>query len=326
MSAEPIALEGVYLRSWLRPFAAWLDRDDVTEIMVNRPGELFVEVAGQPGMTRVAAPEIDDLLLERLASQIARMGAQAVNRQSPLLAATLPDGARVQMIGPPATRGHWAMAIRRHVVTDLPLEAYDQGPLLPPQARASPAEEEAQARARPVDFLRRAVLDRRTILISGGTSSGKTTFLNSLLRIVPETERIVLVEDTPEVAVGQPNLVGLVAVRGDQGEARIGVDDLLQAALRLRPDRVIVGEIRGGEATTFLRAINTGHPGSFTTIHANTPEGALEQLALMVMQSGLGLSRGETLAYAGSVIDIVVQLSRRGGQRGIADIRVLGRC
>jgi len=326
MSAEPIALEGVYLRSWLRPFAPWLDRDDVTEIMVNRPGELFVEIAGQPGMTRLAAPEIDDLLLERLASQIARMGAQAVNRQSPLLAATLPDGARVQMIGPPATRGHWAMAIRRHVVTDLPLEAYDQGPLPPPPTRAGPAEEEALARANPVAFLKQAVLDRRTILISGGTSSGKTTFLNSLLRIVPETERIVLVEDTPEVAVGQSNVVGLVAVRGDQGEARIGVDDLLQAALRLRPDRVIVGEIRGGEATTFLRAINTGHPGSFTTIHANTPEGALDQLALMVMQSGLGLSRGETLAHAGSVIDIVVQLSRRGGQRGIADIRVLGRC
>ena len=326
MSAEPIVLEGVYLRSWLRPFAPWLDRDDITEIMVNRPGELFVEIAGQPGMTRVVAPEIDDLLLERLAGQIARMGAQAVNRQSPLLAATLPDGARVQMIGPPATRHHWAMAIRRHVVTDLPLEAYDQGPLPPPPIRASPAEEEGVARANPVGFLRQAVIDRRTILISGGTSSGKTTFLNSLLRIVPEAERIVLVEDTPEVAVGQPNVVGLVAVRGDQGEARIGVDDLLQAALRLRPDRVIVGEIRGREATTFLRAINTGHPGSFTTIHANTPEGALDQLALMVMQSGLGLSRGETLAYAGSVIDIVVQLSRRGGQRGIADIRVLGRC
>jgi type IV secretion system protein VirB11 len=326
MSAEPIILDGVYLRSWLRPFASWLERDDVTEIMVNRPGELFIEVAGRPDMIRVAAPEIDDLLLERLASQIARMGAQAVNRQSPLLSATLPDGARVQMIGPPATRAHWAMAIRRHVVTDLPLEAYDHGPLSPPPARVDTAQEEAAARARPIDFLRQAVADRRTILISGGTSSGKTTFLNSLLRAVPETERIVVVEDTPEIAVAQSNLVGLVAVRGDEGEARIGVDDLLQAALRLRPDRIIVGEIRGREATTFLRAINTGHPGSFTTIHANTPEGALDQLALMVMQSGLGLSRGETLAYAGSVIDIVVQLSRRGGQRGVADIRVLGRC
>lgn len=326
MSAEPIVLEGVYLRSWLRPFAHWLERDDVTEILVNRPGELFVEVIGQPGMTRVAAPEIDDLLLERLASQIARMGAQAVNRQSPLLAATLPDGARVQMIGPPATRGHWAMAIRRHVTADMPLEAYDQGPLPPLSARVGSAEEEVRARARPVDFLKQAVLDQRTILISGGTSCGKTTFLNGLLGVVPEAERIVLVEDTPEVAVRHPNVVGLVAVRGDQGEARIGVDDLLQAALRLRPDRIIVGEIRGREAATFLRAINTGHPGSFTTIHANTPEGALDQLALMVMQSGLGLSRDETLAYAGSVIDVVVQLSRRGGRRGVADIRVLGRC
>ena len=143
-----------------------------------------------------------------------------------------------------------------------------------------------------------------TILISGGTSSGKTTFLNALLREIPEHERVILVEDTPEIRLGNRNGVGLIAVKGETGEARVTTDDLLQAALRLRPDRIVLGELRGGEAVSFLRAINTGHPGSFSTIHANSPCGALEQLALMVMQSGLGLSRLDTIAYVRSVVDL----------------------
>lgn len=320
--AAPVLLEGVYLRAYLQPFSAWLEQPGVTEILVNRPGEIWIEAAGQATMRRHEAPEVTDLLLERLAAQVARQSSQGVNRENPLLAASLPDGARIQMVGPPATRRHWALAIRRHVLTDLPLEAFDHGPLKPPHAGASRLDPQA-ARADPVGVLRQAVLDRRTILISGGTSSGKTTFLNSLLKIVPDTERMVLVEDTPEVAVRQPNALGLVAVKGELGEARIGVDDLLQAALRLRPDRIIVGEIRGREAVTFLRAINTGHPGSLTTVHANTPEGALDQIVLMVQQAGLGLSRPEVLDYVASLVDVVVQLGRVGGERRILDLRVL---
>ena len=320
---EPVPIDSVYLRTYLRPFAPWLDRDDVNEILVNRPGEVWVEAAGQPQMTRFEAPEITDQLLVRLAAQVARASHQAINRESPLLSATLPTGERVQMVGPPATRGRWALAIRRHLVTELDLTAYDLGPIARPAPTATAADDEAEALARPVDFLRRAVAERRTILISGGTSSGKTTFLNSLLKAVPAHERIVVVEDTPEVAVYQPNALGLVAVKGDLGEARTTVDDLLQAALRLRPDRIIVGEIRGREAATFLRAINTGHPGSFTTVHANSPEGALEQIALMVMQGGMALPRVETIAYVRSLVDVVVQLAREGGVRRIVDVRVL---
>jgi len=167
------------------------------------------------------------------------------------------------------------------------------------------------------------VLSRKTILISGGTSSGKTTFLNALLKLVPAHERILTVEDTPEIVVGQPNTLGLVAVKGALGEAAVSVEDLLQASLRLRPDRIIVGEIRGREAATFLRAINTGHPGSFTTVHANTPEGALDQIALMVLQSGLSLSREETIIYTRSLIDVIIQLGRINGARRIVDIRIL---
>jgi type IV secretion system protein VirB11 len=141
-----------------------------------------------------------------------------------------------------------------------------------------------------------------------------------MLREIPEHERVILVEDTPEIRLGSRNGVGLIAVKGETGEARVSTDDLLQSALRLRPDRIVLGELRGGEAVSFLRAINTGHPGSFSTIHANSPSGALEQLALMVMQSGLGLSRLDTIAYVRSVVDLVVQLDRQGGKRGIAAI------
>jgi type IV secretion system protein VirB11 len=320
MSADvtPIA-SGVYLDAHLAPFAEWLARDDVTEILVNRPGEVWIEAAGVNGIIEVDAPAINDRLLERLAQQIARETHQGINRERPLLAATLPDGARVQIIAPPATRKHWALAIRRHRLVDVPLSAYDHGALT-----ATPADDwrTRDPLLDPIDFLRRAVAARATILISGGTSSGKTTFLNALLREVAADQRIILVEDTPEIRLTHPNALGLVAVKGEMGEAKLSTNELLQSSLRMRPDRIVLGELRGNEAVSFLRAVNTGHPGSFSTIHANTPHGALEQLALMVMQSGLGLSRGETIEYAKSVIDVVVQLDRSAGVRRISDIMV----
>ncbi len=320
MNAETGQLNsGVYLAAHLEPFAVWLADDAVTEILVNRPGEVWIEAAGVPGMVRHTAPQIDARLIERLAQQIARETHQGINRERPVLAATLPDGARVQIVAPPATRKHWAMAIRRHRMMDVPLSAYDHGAL--PGLRV-PKWRTADPTADPIAFLRSAVAERATVLISGGTSSGKTTFLNALLREVPAHERIVLVEDTPEIRLSHDNALGLVAVKGEMGEAKLSTDDLMQASLRMRPDRIVLGELRGSEAVSFLRAINTGHPGSFSTIHANSPQGALEQLALMVMQAGLGLSRGETIAYAESVIDIIVQLERSSGERRIGAIKL----
>ncbi len=309
------APRSVYLDAYLAPFREWLDRETVTEILVNQPGELWIEDAALPGMQRIELPAIDEQLMQRLAEQVARISHQGVNREHPLLSATLPDGARIQLIGPPATRSHWAMAIRRHRLIDLPLDAYDRGPV----ARRTPSPM-PDAEEQPIAYLREAIARRRTILISGGTSTGKTTFLNAMLRDIPPHERLVLVEDTAELKLPGANGVGLIAVKGELGEARVSTDDLLQAALRLRPDRIVLGELRGRETVSFLRAINTGHPGSFSTIHANTPRGALEQIALMAMQSAIGLTRAETLEYAASVIDVVVQLDRVDGQRGIADI------
>jgi type IV secretion system protein VirB11 len=311
--------QSVYLDAYLAPFREWLDRDTVTEIIVNQPGEVWIEDALIPGMQRIEAPEIDSRLVQRLAEQVARVSHQGINREHPLLGATLPDeefgGARIQFCGPPATRQHWAMAIRRHRRLDLPLDAYDTGPLAPPAQPEMP-----DPAAEPIAFLRAAIARRMTILISGGTSTGKTTFLNAMLGEIPPEERVVLVEDTPELKLPGANGVGLVAVKGELGEAKVTSNELLQAALRLRPDRIVLGELRGAESVSFLRAINTGHPGSFSTIHANSLTGALDQLALMVMQTGIGLSRSDTIAYAASVIDVLVQLGRADGKRRITEI------
>ena len=315
-AAPPLPIGGsVYLEAYLAPFREWLTRDTVTEILVNKPGEVWIEDAAHNGMQRIERADIDDKLIQRLAEQVARISHQGINREHPLLGATLPDGARIQFCGPPATRKHWALAIRRHRRLDLPLDAYDAGPLVTKDEHDMPDPVQE-----PIPFLRAAIKARKTILISGGTSTGKTTFLNAMLAEIPREERVVLVEDTPELKFPGANGVGLVAVKGELGEAKVTANELLQSALRLRPDRIVLGELRGAESVSFLRAINTGHPGSFSTIHANSVRGALEQLSLMVMQTGIGLTRPDTIAYASSVIDVIVQLDRSGGKRGISAI------
>jgi type IV secretion system protein VirB11 len=169
-------------------------------------------------------------------------------------------------------------------------------------------------------LLRSAVSNRKNILISGGTSSGKSTFLNALLREIPAEERLIFIEDTPELQFRHENAVGLIAVRGSLGEADVSAEDLLIASLRLRPDRIILGELRGGEAVTFLRAVNTGHPGSMTTIHADSPIRAIDQLALMVLQTGARLGWEDVVRYVKKSVDIVVQLERHVGRRTISEI------
>jgi type IV secretion system protein VirB11 len=325
--AAPVACdaENVYLNSYLAPFREWLACDDVTEILVNRPREVWVERLGCAQMERHDAPQVDGQLLERLAHQIARINHQGVSRESPLLAAILPGGARVQMVLPPATRGDVALAIRKHRLQDMTLESYFEQSALPSVRNVTDDSSQLAALLQDQDYLgffRAAVAARKTILISGGTSSGKTTLLNALLKEIPQHERIISIEDTPEIRLSSDNALGLVAVAGDQGEAQVTVDDLMRASLRMRPDRLIVGELRGGETVTFLRAINTGHPGSITTVHANSPQGAFEQIAFMCMQAGLGLGRLETMEYARSMIDVVIQLDRHSGQRAISCVEL----
>ena len=324
--------EGVYLRAYLAPLAPWLDRNDVTDILINRPGEVWIESSGA-GLERVPAPDVTEVMLQRLAQQIAAQSHQGVNREHPLLAASLPGGARVQIVAPPATRGTVALAIRKHVVADLTLADYAR-------AGAFAQTRQSNTQARPAidaeldrllaagdlpNFFKRAVEGGKNIVVSGGTASGKTTFLNALLKEIPARERLIVIEDTPEVNLGRANAVGLVAVKSELGESRVGIDELLQASLRMRPDRLLVGEIRGPEAFTFLRAINTGHPGSITTVHADSPRGALEQIAFMTLQAGLTLTRADVIDYAKGTIDVIVQLTRVNGKRMVSDVVFAGR-
>lgn len=315
-----------YLDVWLEPLAALLARGEVTDLYINRPGECWVETLGG-AIERHELAALSAQWCWQLARQIASLSHQGVSREHPLLSAVLPGGERVQVVAPPATRGDMAIAIRKQVVADMELADYLAAGafgttqvahgLTSAPASPAPADESPEGLAAWLGELVRA---RANILISGGTSSGKTTFLNALLRNIPSQERLVLIEDTPELVLHHANAAGLVAVRGQQGEARVSAEDLLQAALRMRPDRIILGELRGVEAYAFLRAVNTGHPGSLSTIHADSPEGALEQLALIVLQAGAQLRREDVIHYAAQVIDVVVQLERRDGRRRIARI------
>ena len=317
----------IYLRSYLAPLAGMLAREDVTDIYVNRPGELWIETVGG-AIERHDAPDLDEATLARLARQIAALSHQGISREHPLLSATLPDGARVQVVGPPATRGPLALAIRKHVSPDLSLSDYVSAGSFAETKRGdvdgrAPIDVEL---ARMLDagdiagMLATAVKARKNILVSGGTSTGKTTFLNALIREIPPHERLILIEDTPELHLGHANAVGLLAARSALGEAQVTADSLLAASLRMRPDRIIVGELRGPEAYTFLRAVNTGHPGSMTTVHADSAERAIEQIALLVLQTGTRLGREDVHHYVRSTVDVFVQLARTGGRRHVAEV------
>ncbi len=317
----------VYLNAYLAPLAPWLLRPDVTDVLINRPGEVWIETAGG-AMTREPAEDLSEQALQRLARQIAAASHQGVNREQPLLSATLPDGARVQIVGPPATRKGLAMAVRKHMISDLSVEDLGRDGLFDPAHRidrSRQAAEDAELGAvldsgDLVGFLRAAVRRRKTIVISGGTGSGKTTLLNALVKEIDHAERLVVIEDAPEVRLDHPNSVGMVAVRGDLGEARVDADSLLAAALRLRPNRILLGELRGREAFAFLRAVNSGHPGSLTTVHADSPAGALDQICLLALTSGVDLGWEKVKTYATRVIDIVVQLDRTGGARRVSEV------
>jgi len=318
---------GVYLDTYLSALAPWLTRDDVTDLLINRPGEVWIETTSGL-LTRIAAPQVTDVVLSRLARQIAAATHQGVNREQPLLSATLPDGGRVQIIAPPATRSGMAIAIRKHVINDLSVDDLAETGLFSDAtgARRSVRDDELAAMLKSGDrsgFLKEAVRARKAIVISGGTSTGKTTLLNALVRELDTNERLLVIEDAPEIRLDRPNAVGLIAVRGEQGEAQVDADDLLRASLRMRPDRILLGELRGKEAFAFLRAVNSGHPGSITTVHADSPEGAIDQIALLAMTSGLDLGWSRIQTYVRQVVDVIVQLDRQNGKRRVSDIQFL---
>ncbi|MGB1540209.1 MAG: P-type DNA transfer ATPase VirB11, partial [Rickettsiales bacterium] len=293
----------------------------------NRPKELWIEVYGD--MYREEVPEFDLDHLKALARLVAQSTSQKVSEESPLLSATLPDGYRIQVVFPPACETNTiAMSIRKQVIVDFDLDKYEA--LGAFQATAVRHEEDKiNAHLRQLldsgaikEFIVQAVRNKKNIIISGGTSTGKTTFMNAALKEIGVEERIITCEDAREIDLKHlPNRVHLLASKGGQGRAKVTTQDLIEACLRLRPDRIIVGELRGAEAFSYLRAVNTGHPGSISTLHADSPELAMEQLNLMVMQAGLNIGREQINHYIRSVVDVIIQLKRgEKGKRFVSEV------
>lgn len=319
------------LETYLLPFKAIFEEDGVNEVMINQPGEAWVEKAGDQYLIKI--PEIDMDHLLGLGRLVAQSTSQSISEETPLLSATLPNGYRIQIVFPPAVESNFiAFSIRKGSTMHLSLDKYaEMGAFDNTSTKELVNNDdivllEYLKKGKVKDFIKHAVSCKKNIIISGGTSTGKTTFTNAALGEIPTKERLITVEDAREVMLTEhPNKVHLLASKGGQGRAKVTTQDLIEACLRLRPDRIIVGELRGAEAFGFLRAINTGHPGSISTLHADTPAMALEQLKLMVMQAGLGMPPDEIKKYILSVVDIVVQLKRgEGGKRYVSEVYFKG--
>lgn len=316
------------LDTFLEPLHALFKEEGIQEISINRPGEAWVEKFGD--MRREELPQMTRNHIHSLAHLVAQSTAQEISEEKPLLSATLPGGFRIQVVFPPACAdNNIAMSIRKQTVLDYSLDEYEKLGAFEKTRMGmgifDPGEEvlkELYIKGDTKGFIACAVKNKKNIIISGGTSTGKTTFLNAALKEIPPIERILTVEDAREVNIEHiPNRVHLLASRGGQGRAKVTPQDLIEACLRLRPDRIIVGELRGVEAFAYLRAINTGHPGSIATLHADSPQLALEQMILMIMQANLGLERSEIKEYVATIVQVIIQL-RRGekGKRYVSEI------
>lgn len=315
------------LNVYLKPIMVLLSKDGVNEISINEPNEAWVEKRGD--MFKVNLPGYDSKHLKSLARLIAESTDQKISEETPLLSATLPEGQRIQVVFPPACENHTViLSIRKKSELAWTLEDYEKMGAFDSTATEKVTDENNVILSRLLkanrikDFLYQSILVKKNIIISGGTSTGKTTFTNACLRAIPKIERLISVEDAREIDLeSHPNKVHLLASKGGQGLAKVTTQDLIETCLRLRPDRIIVGELRGSEAFSFLRAINTGHPGSISTLHADTPEMAIQQLKLMVMQAGLGMPPDDILSYIKNVVDIVVQLKRGSkGRRFVSQV------
>lgn len=287
------------------PIEPLLKDQSVSEIMVNGPGSVYAERNGALAKTGVSF-EDDDHLLNVIDKIVAPIG-RRVDESSPMVDARLPDGSRVNIVIPPIALTGPTITIRK-----FPEKMFTFTELT----------ENGSIRADLAAYLKSAVERRSNMLVTGGTGSGKTTLLNALSNLIPPHERIVTIEDAAELRFTQPHVVRLESRPPNvEGRGRVAIRDLVINALRMRPDRIVVGEVRGGETLDMLQAMNTGHDGSLTTAHANSPLEALSRLETMALMAGMDLPLEAVRRQIAGAIDVIIHMSREpGGRRILSDV------
>ncbi len=288
---------------FLRPIENLIRDPEVSEIMINAPSRVFIERHGL--VEPVRGVEISEKSLQIAARNIARALDDEISEEKPILDSRLPDGSRVAAVFPPCSIGGTTLTIRKF------------------HNKRFTAEELIRIGTLTTDLLQtlqQAIESEKNILISGGTASGKTTLLNALTAFVPASSRLILIEDTAEIQIDKANLVRLEARRDHPGLPAVTIRDLLRAALRHRPDRIILGEVRGGEAFDLLQALNTGHSGTLSTIHANSAEQAVARFTSCVLQSGVELPYTAVRSSIADSIHLLLHIERRKGRRQVAEV------
>jgi type IV secretion system protein VirB11 len=313
----------------LRELRPILNDPEVTELCINRPKEAFVET--RRGWERRVLPFADFDWCRRLAKLIANSTRQRVDEATPLLSAALPTGERAQIVLPPATtQGTVAITLRRPSDTVWSIEELARRGIFRTTRRSSASLDETEQELLKLlsaqeyeAFMRLAVGSRKNILVSGPTGSGKTTWTKALVREIPSTERLVTIEDAQELVLDtHPNHVRLFYSKDDQGLSRVTPKQLLESCLRMKPDRILLAELRAEEAFDYLRNVNSGHPGSITSVHAGSCELAFEQLVLLVKQSpgGRELARRDIKSLLYLLVDVVIQFGVDRHERFIKEI------
>ncbi len=289
----------------LGPIEPLLKDDSISEIMINGPHHIYVETKGKLVQTHVQFR--DDVQLMNIIERIVAPIGRRIDEASPLVDARLPDGSRVNIIIPPLSLTGPVVTIRKFFRDALTIKDLIQFGTLSPQM---------------AEFLEACVKGRLNILISGGTGSGKTTTLNVLSSFIPETERIITIEDSAELQLKQRHLITLETRPSNiEGQGQVSMRDLVKNALRMRPDRIVVGEVRSGEALDMLQAMNTGHDGSITTAHSNGPRDTLSRLETMVLMAGYDLPIRAIREQIASAVDIIIHQTRmKDGSRRITHI------
>jgi type IV secretion system protein VirB11 len=327
--ASAVPVDASALELTLRALRPLLGNPNVTEVCINRPGEAFVETRSGWHCEPLRFADFD--WCRRLAKLVANSTRQRIDETSPLLSASLPSGERVQIVLPPATTADTvAITIRRPSDEVWSIEDLAQRGIFRTTQRASDVLDETEKELLRLlgtqdytAFMRFAVRCRKNILVSGPTGSGKTTWTKALIREIPADERLITIEDAKELVLDRhPNHVRLFYSKDDQGLARASPKQLLECCLRMKPDRILLAELRSEEAFDYLRNVNSGHPGSITSVHATSAELAFEQLVLLVKQSpgGRELARQDIKSLLYLLVDVVIQFGVERHERYIKEI------